>query len=273
MGSTDATLLREITLVICATIALGPYAAAQSVTRPTIYNVTLAEDTGVLTITGVGFGQQPVVTFDGQPVAVLGGGSETRLEVVAPAALVMTPGSYRLTVVDPVRRVGDSFVVASQGGFVSPSALLGGGPSPAETSGGSSAATRRPALGSTAPTGPASAGGASPMVIENLGFPFLTAIGTLALTNNTTGSHNTASGYQALKANTSGIYNTATGLNALISNTAGRFNTATGAQALFLEQWRLQHRQRCQRAGIQHLSLQQHGHWVSGAPFQHDWGQ
>ncbi len=109
--------LRAITLVICATIALGPDAAAQSVTRPTIYNVTLAEDTGVLTITGVGFGQQPVVTLDGQPVALLGGGSESRLDVAAPVALVMTPGSYRLTIVDPVRRVGDSFVVASQGGI------------------------------------------------------------------------------------------------------------------------------------------------------------
>ncbi len=70
------------------------------------------------------------------------------------------------------------------------------------------------------------------MVIENPGFPFLTAIGTFALINNTTGSHNTASGFQALLANTSGTYNTATGLNALVSNTSGSFNTATGAQAL-----------------------------------------
>jgi hypothetical protein len=45
---------------------------------------------------------------------VLPGASATQIDVVAPAALLTTPGTYRLTVVDPVRRVGDAFVVASQ---------------------------------------------------------------------------------------------------------------------------------------------------------------
>ena len=43
---------------------------------------------------------------------------------LAPAALVTTPGSYRLTVVDPVRQVGDALVVASAGSVIAPGGVV-----------------------------------------------------------------------------------------------------------------------------------------------------
>jgi hypothetical protein len=58
-----------------------------------------------------------------------------------------------------------------------------------------------------------------------------TAVGSLALSANTTGHRNTATGYQALYSNTSGYGNTATGHYALYSNT-GAYNTAYGTSAL-----------------------------------------
>jgi hypothetical protein len=57
--------------------------------------------------------------------------------------------------------------------------------------------------------------------------PRATAVGYLALTNNT-GSGNTAFGTCALKTNTSGFQNTASGYRALCSNTSGNTNTAIG---------------------------------------------
>jgi hypothetical protein len=60
-----------------------------------------------------------------------------------------------------------------------------------------------------------------------------TALGTGALSANTTGNYNTANGYAALFPNTTGSYNTANGYKALLSNTTGNYNTANGFQALF----------------------------------------
>jgi hypothetical protein len=60
-----------------------------------------------------------------------------------------------------------------------------------------------------------------------------TALGTGALSANTTGNYNTANGFQALLSNTTGSYNTANGYKALLSNTTGNYNTANGFQALF----------------------------------------
>ncbi len=59
-----------------------------------------------------------------------------------------------------------------------------------------------------------------------------TATGYQALQNNTTGGHNTASGLWALRNNTAGFDNTASGYEALFHNTTGLFNTANGSQAL-----------------------------------------
>src|SRR5262245_7358278 len=108
---------RPWTIVLCvsAVLALGTMASSQTVAPAlTIHNVTLQEATGTLTIVGVGFGTQPVVTVDGQPVTVLLGGTETQIDVEAPPAIWTTPGTYRLTVTDPTRRMGDAFIVATQ---------------------------------------------------------------------------------------------------------------------------------------------------------------
>ena len=58
------------------------------------------------------------------------------------------------------------------------------------------------------------------------------AMGSFALTANTTGSYNSALGYNALTANTTGNYNSALGYNALTANLGGNNNSALGYNAL-----------------------------------------
>jgi hypothetical protein len=70
-------------------------------------------DTGVIRITGTGLGPDLVVIVDGQAVTALPGATASQIEVLAPSTVVTSPGTYRLTVMDPVRQVGDAFVVAS----------------------------------------------------------------------------------------------------------------------------------------------------------------
>jgi hypothetical protein len=60
-----------------------------------------------------------------------------------------------------------------------------------------------------------------------------TAVGAVALLNNTAGSFNTAVGTAALLNNTEGNFDTAVGQNALFTNTTGGSNTAIGFGALF----------------------------------------
>ncbi len=59
-----------------------------------------------------------------------------------------------------------------------------------------------------------------------------TAVGDMAIKNNTTGSDNSALGVWALRSNTTGIFNTAVGSIALVSNNTGNRNTALGRAAL-----------------------------------------
>ncbi len=60
-----------------------------------------------------------------------------------------------------------------------------------------------------------------------------TALGSNALSSDTTGENNSATGLYALSGNTEGDYNTATGSFALLKNTTGNSNTATGAYSLY----------------------------------------
>ena len=60
-----------------------------------------------------------------------------------------------------------------------------------------------------------------------------TALGSLALGSNNTGSGMTAVGFQALRQNSTGGDNSAFGVNTLYSNIAGSSNSAFGYQALF----------------------------------------
>src|SRR5262245_13522285 len=117
-------------LLSCA-VVVTQTATAQPVSVPLIQNVTINTDTTVIAIAGSGLGPDVVVTVDGQVATLLPGATSTRVEVQAPANLLTTPGTYRLTVVDPVRRVGETFVVSSQGGVVSGSVPVGAVPSPA----------------------------------------------------------------------------------------------------------------------------------------------
>lgn len=203
--------------------------AAQPGAAPMIQRVTLQPDTGVITVAGTGFGPDMFVSVDGQPAAVLLGASETQVEVTAPTSVLTVPGTYRLTVVDRLRHVGDAFVVASTGGrAMTASRAPAGGPTAPE------GAVRESAADGAA-ADPVSRVTAAPpplTVIEDTGSPFRTAIGFQALSSNTTGSENTASGYQALAANTTGSFNAASGALSLRSNTTGGANTANGRAAL-----------------------------------------
>ena len=61
----------------------------------------------------------------------------------------------------------------------------------------------------------------------------ITALGTSALGNNTTGDYNTAMGANALRQNTTGSQNTAHGRGAMYKNVGGENNTAVGMSALY----------------------------------------
>ena len=100
-------------------VVAGSAAAQPGATRPTIHRVTVDSQSGVLTITGAGLGQHLVVTVEGAPVPLLPGATDTQVDIAPPPELLATPGTYRLTVMDPVRQVGDAFVVASQPATIS----------------------------------------------------------------------------------------------------------------------------------------------------------
>jgi hypothetical protein len=85
--------------------------------------------------------------------------------------------------------------------------------------------------GKEEPTALAGPGGVG--VIEDINFPYRTAIGGFALASNDGGSSNTASGYKALYSNVGGNANTASGAGSLYSNTTGGYNTASGASSLY----------------------------------------
>ena len=211
--------------VLLAAMAFGTPVSAQVTSGPTIQTATVAAG-GLLIISGTGFGADAAVTIEGQPVTVLPGGSDTQVTVLAPASVLTTAGTYRLTVTVP-GQPADVFVIASQPG--SGAAGLSG-TTQAATSGAASdrrvtaAAAHSPMAGATAETAQ------GPAVTES---NCKTAVGMFALLANTTGCHNVASGYAALYSNTSGWYNTADGVDALYFNTTGWYNTASGHAALY----------------------------------------
>ncbi|MEQ1908050.1 MAG: hypothetical protein ABMA15_04465 [Vicinamibacterales bacterium] len=249
--------MRNLTMVIgvAIAVALGAprLAAAQTgttpreapavapVAHPTIQTVTVAAG-GLLIISGTGFGADAAVTIEGQPVTVLPGGSATQLTVPAPASVLTTPGTYRLTVTVP-GQPADVFVVVSQPGNGAAGLL-----------GTTEAATRSRASGDGVANegahrpivGPSAAAAPGPSVTEDfcntaVGVDALSsvttgcfhvAVGWGALSKNTTGTHNAASGDSALLFNTTGSSNTASGATALLQNTTGDYNTASGARAL-----------------------------------------
>ncbi len=224
-------------------VVVGSAAAQPDATRPTIHRVTVDTQSGVLTITGAGLGPHLVVTVEGASVPLLPGATDTQVDIAPPPELLTTPGTYRLTVRDPVRQIGDAFVVASQPErsalaqpLTAPLAPRQERTSPPRDRG------RRPGR----PDSHTARGGPAPMtMIEDSGSPYRTAIGFGALFSNTSSrTYNTASGYTALYSNTLGTDNTATGVGALFITLRASSNTASGA-------W---------MRSLQHHGLRQHGH-------------
>src|SRR5262245_31435487 len=99
------TLRTIVAATAIAMLLVGASAAAQlDGPKPTIHRVTIDDQSGVLTITGAGLGEHLAVAIEGMPVALLPGATDTRIEVAVPAALMITPGTYRLSVMDPSRQ-------------------------------------------------------------------------------------------------------------------------------------------------------------------------
>src|ERR1700682_3304322 len=153
-------------LLVSAVIGLPCGSSAQNAPPPTILNGTRDAAGDQLTISGKGFGPAPLVTIDGQPVTVLLGSTDTQVTVITPSVLLTTPGTYRLTVVDSVRQVGEVFVVASHAGIVAPVGGIASEPLPAAT-GGATRLAAPPATGFTGITAPQSLDGVGPLVVED----------------------------------------------------------------------------------------------------------
>ena len=225
--------LLRFALSLCIVLGFSRMGLAQAPARPFIRNVTLSAIGDVLTITGSGFGTNPEVTFDGAPVPVLPGASDTQITIVTPSVLLTTVGTYRLTVVDPVIQAGEVFVVVSSPGAVTPAPAAAGAAGGTETKTPKTAATTAETTASRSTT-------PQPLSTEQSTFPHKTALGYQALINNittptsdpTAGDFNTAVGFQAMQFNTTGGYNTAAGTAALYKNTSGSYNTALGLRAL-----------------------------------------
>jgi hypothetical protein len=192
--------------------------------QPTLWiqSVTIDAAAGTATITGTGFSDTCAVTLDGHALTVLPGGTTVRLVVVAPAALLATPGTYRLTVTDAGRQVGDAFEIT-----------IADRPEIGVTSGERSAPAGRQtptAPGVRAPQFVAPGEVVGTRLVEDE-TNYNAAFGSFALTKNTSGTQNTAGGYGALYLNTVGCCNTAVGYNALLFSTSNYFNTALGYAA------------------------------------------
>ena len=232
-------------LSICVTLAatLGHAGlGAQPQAPPSIQRVTVQPDTGVLTIVGTGLGQDLMVVVDGQPVTVLPGASDTQLDVMAPATVLSTPGTYRLTVADPARQRGDGFIVASPPLPASPGRQIPEvrAPTPGRVPTARESANLQWQGRQNGPS-------VEPQLAEN---NCVTAVGTNALANNidkfcgntgvgreaahltTTGLSNTVVGAQALRSNTTGSFSTALGFNAGLNATTGGHNIFLGADVV-----------------------------------------
>jgi hypothetical protein len=211
---------------ICWLIVLWVHAsparvAAQETAGPWIQSVTLDAAAGSATITGTGFTETCAVTLDGHALTVLPGGIATRLVALVPATLLASPGTYRLTVSDAGRRVGDAFEVT-----------IAALPTGTDRAGidGRTRPTDAPVLDfdRRGPQFMARGEVIGARLVENVGSPYNAAFGYQALSGNFGGSFNTAGGYYALPHN-SGLMNVALGYEAG-GRAFGNHNILIGAQ-------------------------------------------
>ena len=164
--------------VLVAARAFGTPVSAQVTTGPTIQTATVAAG-GLLIISGTGFGADAAVTIEGQPVTVLPGGSDTQVTVLAPASVLTTAGTYRLTVTVP-GQPADVFVIASQSahwaaGLAGTTEAAASGA--ASGSGGTAETAHRATAGPSGAAASKSAlAGPAPLIVEDSGAPYRTAI-------------------------------------------------------------------------------------------------
>ena len=148
------------------------------------------------------------------------------MEVLAPATVLSTPGTYRLTVVDATRQRGDGFIVAGPALPILPGRQIVDGRGTRLTTiptvrASGDLESRRREFGTSI----------EPLLTEN---SCGTAVGLNALANNLTKfCGNTAVGREAVNLTTTGLSNTGIGAQALRSNTTGSFSTALGFNAGF----------------------------------------
>jgi hypothetical protein len=151
--------MRHAVLALFVWATVSQVGAAQD--RLTILNVTMSAAGDQVTVTGTGFGKTPVVTIDGQPAVVIAS-TDTQVSVVTPAVLLTASGTYRLTVMDSVRQVGEAFVVTSRGDASGTAVST----TPITNAPGSSGNVSLPAVAS--PPSPNSVGTAAAATVNNV---------------------------------------------------------------------------------------------------------
>ena len=240
----------RIGLVVLALLAFAPLGWAQQSVPLTIRNVTsevLPTGEVVLVITGVGFGVNPGVHVDGQPVEVLPDFSDTRITVLAPPTVLSTPGTYRLTVANPAKKQLDEFVVMSPPA----TAAVAGAPLAVAGAGTGSTAAGRPSGDGTDasrvgrwPMSPGGGGDGAPrrllrpdrrQATMTRAFGYQWFFHNSSATRPASGAPRAATtprvGFRAT-AEQHGSDNTFFGPNALYSNTEGGDNTVIGRGAV-----------------------------------------
>lgn len=195
-------------------------AAATPVVNNSVINYGVTPNQ--ITINGSGFQPQsaaPTVLFNNSTLTVV---SFTNMQVVANLPSGTSAGSYRLRITNSQ---GNFYEFDVTYGAVGPQGPVG----PQGAIGATGPAGPQGTTGATGPTGPQGPPGPlNPNVIVNAS---VTAVGTSALTNNTSGSANTAVGNNALASMVTGQFNTALGDTALAQE-LGLYNTAIGYRSM-----------------------------------------
>src|SRR5918994_1611187 len=96
----EAEMTRHALVGLIVAVAAGGAPSAAFAQRLVIHRAEVNDVAGTITVTGVEFGAAaPEVTFDGVPVALT---SNSPTQAVFPLPAGTTPGTYRITVAQPM---------------------------------------------------------------------------------------------------------------------------------------------------------------------------